>query len=182
MTQKKKGFTLIELVVVMAIIAVLAALMVTAIVAARKAATNTQITGNAKTIETALETYSTKNSGKYPSSSQQANGDVTLLSPVASPSLTASGVVNFLRNSEALSGGPAGLGTYQIIYQAQSNGSGYTLTACDVANANTDAWITTTLMTGEGTASEVGITPGKVNFLGAKGPCKAGSVIYSTAR
>ena len=65
MTNNKKGFTLIELVVVMAIIAVLAALMVGAISAARQQATNTQRVGNVKTVETALETRASKCGGNY---------------------------------------------------------------------------------------------------------------------
>jgi prepilin-type N-terminal cleavage/methylation domain-containing protein len=65
MTNNKKGFTLIELVVVMAIIAVLAALMVTAITAARKQSVNTQKVGNLKTIEVALETRASKCGGQY---------------------------------------------------------------------------------------------------------------------
>jgi len=66
MTKQKKGFTLIELVVVMAIIAVLAALMVAALSAARKQSVSTQVTGDTKTYEVALETYASGNTGKYP--------------------------------------------------------------------------------------------------------------------
>ncbi len=62
---KKKGFTLIELVVVMAIIAVLALLIVAAIAAARRQATTTQRIGNLKTIETALESRASKCGGMY---------------------------------------------------------------------------------------------------------------------
>jgi prepilin-type N-terminal cleavage/methylation domain-containing protein len=60
MTKNKKGFTLIELVVVMAIIAVLTALMVAAILAARNASVQAQRTGNVKTVETALEARASK--------------------------------------------------------------------------------------------------------------------------
>lgn len=59
--KKKKGFTLIELVVVMAIIAVLALLVVGAIIAARRTATATTNRGNAKTIQTAAEALYAKN-------------------------------------------------------------------------------------------------------------------------
>lgn len=55
MTQKKKGFTLIELMVVMAIIAVLSVLMIGAIQMARSTATETTNRSNGKTIQTALE-------------------------------------------------------------------------------------------------------------------------------
>lgn len=52
---KQKGFTLIELVVVMAIIAVLALLVIGAIIVARRTATETTNRSNMKTVQTALE-------------------------------------------------------------------------------------------------------------------------------
>jgi prepilin-type N-terminal cleavage/methylation domain-containing protein len=54
---KRKGFTLIELVVVMAIIAILALIVVGAIILARRTSIETTNRGNAKTIQTALEAY-----------------------------------------------------------------------------------------------------------------------------
>ena len=64
--KEKSGFTLIELMVVMAIIAVLAVLIIAAIQAARRASIEAQNTGNAKTIETAMEAYAAANGGTYP--------------------------------------------------------------------------------------------------------------------
>jgi len=84
MQKTKKGFTLIELVVVMAIIAVLASLMVAAIMAARKQATNTQRVGNLKTIETALETRSSKCGGKYMAAS--TSPACAVMTPIATVS------------------------------------------------------------------------------------------------
>jgi prepilin-type N-terminal cleavage/methylation domain-containing protein len=52
---KKKGFTLIELVVVMAIIAILALMIVGAIVVARRTAIETANRTNAKSIQAAME-------------------------------------------------------------------------------------------------------------------------------
>lgn len=52
---KKKGFTLIELVVVMAIIAVLAVLIIGAIIVARNTAKETTHRANAKSIQTGIE-------------------------------------------------------------------------------------------------------------------------------
>ena len=60
-----KGFTLIELVVVMAIIAVLAALMTAAIMGARVQSRNTKRVADARTFQIALELYSSKY-GRYP--------------------------------------------------------------------------------------------------------------------
>jgi prepilin-type N-terminal cleavage/methylation domain-containing protein len=54
---KKKGFTLIELVVVMAIIAVLAVIIIGAIVVARNTATETTNRTNANILRTGLEQY-----------------------------------------------------------------------------------------------------------------------------
>jgi prepilin-type N-terminal cleavage/methylation domain-containing protein len=72
MKKQNKGFTLIELVVVMAIIAILSLLIVAAITAARRQSTTTQRTGNVKTIETALESYAAKNNGSYPTSTSMS--------------------------------------------------------------------------------------------------------------
>lgn len=65
MKKQTKGFTLIELVVVMAIIAVLSLLIVAAITAARRQSQTTQRMGNLKTIETALESRASKCNGQY---------------------------------------------------------------------------------------------------------------------
>lgn len=56
----KKGFTLIEIVVVMTIIAVLAALVVGAIMISKRMATETANRQNARTLRTCLEAYSAK--------------------------------------------------------------------------------------------------------------------------
>ena len=93
MTKNKHGFTLIELVVVMAIIAILAALMVAAILAARNQATTTQRVGNVKTLETGLESWATKNSGKYPHAADPAALN-TLLKTDGALSSEVSGVEN----------------------------------------------------------------------------------------
>jgi prepilin-type N-terminal cleavage/methylation domain-containing protein len=65
---KKKAFTLIELVVVMAIIAILSVLIIGAITVARRAAVETSNRGTAKTIQTGLEAYYAKNK-VYPGTS-----------------------------------------------------------------------------------------------------------------
>mgnify|MGYP001150787786 CR=1 FL=1 len=52
---KRKGFTLIELVVVMAIIAVLVLIIIAAIQGARRQSFNSQRVGNLQSVETALE-------------------------------------------------------------------------------------------------------------------------------
>lgn len=59
--RNKQGFTLIEVVVVMAIIAVLAVLVIGAITIARRTSTETANRSNAKTIQTSLEAFYAKN-------------------------------------------------------------------------------------------------------------------------
>lgn len=63
---KKKGFTLIELMIVIAIIAILAAILVPNFLRARAQGQYTQCQSNCKNIGTALEMYSTDNAGHYP--------------------------------------------------------------------------------------------------------------------
>lgn len=65
---KKKGFTLIELVVVMAIIAVLSVLIIGAITVARRMSTETANRGTAKSVQTGLEAYFGQHKA-YPASS-----------------------------------------------------------------------------------------------------------------
>ncbi len=61
-----QGFTLIELVVVMAIIAVLATLVIGAITVAQNAARQTTDIQNAKTIQAAMEAYTARHKGTPP--------------------------------------------------------------------------------------------------------------------
>ena len=73
--RRRGGFTLIELMIVIAIIAILAAILVPNFIRARAQGQLTACKSNLKNIGTALEMYSTDWSGKYPS---QASGLGTL--------------------------------------------------------------------------------------------------------
>jgi prepilin-type N-terminal cleavage/methylation domain-containing protein len=66
MKKRKKGFTLIELMIVIAIIAILAAVLVPNFMRAREASRLTACKSNLKNISTAVETYSNDNDGIYP--------------------------------------------------------------------------------------------------------------------
>lgn len=61
------GFTLIELMIVIAIIGILAGILVPNYVRARAQGLATACKGNLKTISTALEMYSHDNAGRFPS-------------------------------------------------------------------------------------------------------------------
>ncbi len=65
-SRKRSGFTLIELMIVIAIIAILAAILVPNFVRARAQGHLTACKSNLKNIGTALEMYSTDHSGRYP--------------------------------------------------------------------------------------------------------------------
>lgn len=64
--RKSGGFTLIELMIVIAIIAILAAILVPNFIRARAQGQLTACKSNCKNIGTALEMYSTDWNGKYP--------------------------------------------------------------------------------------------------------------------
>jgi prepilin-type N-terminal cleavage/methylation domain-containing protein len=72
--RRSGGFTLIELMIVIAIIAILAAILVPNFIRARAQGQLTACKSNLKNIGTALEMYSTDWSGKYPTAT-------TLLTP-----------------------------------------------------------------------------------------------------
>lgn len=62
----RKGFTLIELMIVIAIIAILAAILVPNFIRARAQGQLTACKSNLKNIGTALEMYATDHGGRYP--------------------------------------------------------------------------------------------------------------------
>ncbi len=62
----RKGFTLIELMIVIAIIAILAAILVPNFIRARAQGQVTSCKANLKNIGTACEMYATDNAGRYP--------------------------------------------------------------------------------------------------------------------
>jgi len=64
--RSRKGFTLIELMIVIAIIAILAAILVPNFIRARAQGQLTACKSNLKNIGTALEMYSTDNGGRFP--------------------------------------------------------------------------------------------------------------------
>lgn len=70
MKKKRAGFTLIELMIVIAIIAILAAILVPNFLKARAQGQLTACKSNCKNIATALEMYSSDNGGRYPTTGQ----------------------------------------------------------------------------------------------------------------
>ena len=65
---RKRGFTLVEIMIVVAIIALLAAIAIPNLLQARRTANDAAAQANIRTLSTAAETYSAANSGVYPAS------------------------------------------------------------------------------------------------------------------
>ena len=62
----RKGFTLVEIMIVVAIIALLAAIAIHNLLSARMTANTAAAKANIRSLSTAAETYSTANNGAYP--------------------------------------------------------------------------------------------------------------------
>ena len=96
--KKQKGFSLIELLIVVAIILIIAAIAIPNLLRSRMAANEASAVGSLRTINTACVTYSTT----YPSQGYPAN--LTNLSPATSATSTSADLIDSVLSAGTKSG------------------------------------------------------------------------------
>lgn len=125
MRDRQKGFSLIELLIVVAIILVIAALAIPSLIRSKIAANQSSAVGSLRSLNTSCTAYDTSY-GQYPDA-------LVNLGPVASggtASSTSADLIDIVLSSGVKSG-------YTFIYSAGTADQSYTLTASPIAQGST---------------------------------------------
>lgn len=132
----RKGFTLVEIMIVVAIIALLAAIAVPNLLTARRTANEAAAKATVRSLSTAAETFSTSNSGAYPAA-------VGVIGPPAT------GLTAFITSASNYcvdaAGGTTAVQGYN--YACTLTAGGYTFVATPVTSGTTGS-VTYTASTG----------------------------------
>ena len=117
------AFTLVELLVVVVVIGILAAIALANFTADSRKAKNTSITLNMRTVQVAAEAYATDSAGLYP-----ANAAGTMLNYMPGGSCSMTGTAGYLPVNPVSNGtstiGDAGLATSKAIQTLRTQSSG----------------------------------------------------------
>jgi len=124
MRTKEKGFSLIELLIVVAIILIIAAIAIPNLLRSKMAANEASAVATMRTLNTSAVAYSTTY-GTYPT-------NLTDLGPSSSPSSTAADLVD-----SVLAADPATKSGYTFVYTSANSNSTYKLVATPVTGGVT---------------------------------------------
>jgi type IV pilus assembly protein PilA len=125
MRDRQKGFSLIELMIVVAIILIIAAFAIPALLRSKIAANQSSAVGSLRSLNTSCTAYSTSY-GAYPA----ALGNLGPIGSGGTASSTSADLIDLVLASGVKSG-------YTFIYTAGTDNQSYTLTATPIAQGNT---------------------------------------------
>jgi type IV pilus assembly protein PilA len=120
MRNKQKGFSLIELLIVVAIILIIAAIAIPNLLRSKMAANEASAVGSMRTLNTSSVAYSTTY-GNYPPS-------ITSLGPSSSPSSTTADLIDSVLSTGTKSG-------YSFAWSAGTSNLSYSITATPVSTS-----------------------------------------------